>query len=789
MILYRRMCQFKDTLSTPRLNTSSKKHITPGRVQIHRNPFDRFLNSHNGPSQLQTFSVSGARSTVTDVTDGVTMAQVLHQIAPNFFSDTWMSRIKTDVGDNWRLKVINLKKVLKGILDYYSDVLGQQINDFHMPDVSAIGERDDSNELGRLLQLILGCAVNCDSKQEYIKRIMAMEESVQHGVMKAIQELMTKEVPASVEGYSELGDQLKKAVGELNTAVEQKDEIAQRCHELDLQVAALQEERAIIVSENEKLNDRLNQSDFLDDSSTWINLPEYIMSPAGRKHQQLQHQIEQLQEELDRSEGGREDLRIKVELQEKEIVELQQKNEEMTGLAEEAMTLKDEIDILRHTADKVTKYEATMESYKKKIQELSDLKGRIKMLEEKNTAFVQKNLELEEENRKLHLVKSQLDMYKRQIQELQMKTADETKRADKAEFEMKRHQEKMLGLQKEKERLMMERDSLKETNEELRCMQGTQDSLDGEVTMALSGSPGSLDLMAVPPDVREKMIRLQHENKMLKVQQTDMASEQGQLLQTLLDDANARKNELESEVRIANQRVLELEAQIEDMHEDQEAAITTAVATATAAAVPPGGGDDKISKVDDLEKQLAELQDQGSKLQAELEAKTLQLDEKTTKGVDLNTKVTTLKKSVKELKDSLERKDDEMRAMEERYRRYLEKAKNVIKNLDPTKLNAGASPDVFALRNQLQEKTQLIGSLEKDRDVMKRTREQEEKLVVTAWYNLGTQLNRAAMEERLSNSLSSSGGKSFLARQRQAHTRRTPGSVMSPHMTGNVGTR
>ena len=45
------------------------------------------------------------------------------------------------------------------------------------------------------------------------------------------------------------------------------------------------------------------------------------------------------------------------------------------------------------------------------------------------------------------------------------------------------------------------------------------------------------------------MIRLQHENKMLKVQQTDMASEQGQLLQTLLDDANARKNELESEVR------------------------------------------------------------------------------------------------------------------------------------------------------------------------------------------------------------------------------------------------
>ncbi|KAK2189347.1 hypothetical protein NP493_109g07060 [Ridgeia piscesae] len=717
------------------------------------------------------------------------MAQVLHQIAPNFFSDSWMSRIKTDVGNNWRLKVINLKKVLKGILDYYSEVLGQQIHDFHMPDVSAIGERDDPNELGRLLQLILGCAVNCDSKQEYIERIMAMEESVQHGVMKAIQELMTKEAPASVDGYSELGDQLKKTVGELNTAIEQKDEIAQRCHELDLQVASLQEERANLLAENEKLNDRLNQSDFLDDSSTWINLPEYITSPAGRKHQQLQHQIEQLQEELDRSDAGKEDLRIKVELQEKEISELQQKNEEMSGLAEEAMALKDEIDILRHSADKVTKYEATIESYKKKIQELSDFKGRIKMLEEKNTAFVQKNMELEEENRKLHLLKSQLDMYKRQVQEGQMKMADETKRGDKAEFELKRQQEKMVGLQKEKERLMVERDSLKETNEELRCMQGTQDSLDGEVTMALSGSPGGLDMMA-PPQKKEKIIRLQHENKMLKVQQTDRESEQGQLLQNQLDDANTRKNELESEVRIANQRVLELEARIEDMHDGQQEAITTAVATATAAAVaaaPPT--DAETSKAIDLEKQLAELQTETSRVQTELDMKMSQLEEKTSQGADLSNKVTVLKKSVKELKDSLERKDDEMRAMEERYRRYLEKAKNVIKNLDPAKLNASASPDVFALRNQLQEKTQLIGSLEKDRETLKRIREQEEKLVVTAWYNLGTQLNRAAMEERLSNSSGGGSGKSFLARQRQVHTRRTPGGVMSPHMTGSMGTR
>ena len=48
---------------------------------------------------------------------------------------------------------------------------------------------------------------------------------------------------------------------------------------------------------------------------------------------------------------------------------------------------------------------------------------------------------------------------------------------------------------------------------------------------------------------RERLIRLQHENKMLKLQRAETEDEQGQLLQGMLDDANARKNELESEVR------------------------------------------------------------------------------------------------------------------------------------------------------------------------------------------------------------------------------------------------
>lgn len=40
--------------------------------------------------------------------------------------------------------------------------------------------------IGRLLQLILGVAVNCDQKQQYIESIMYLEESIQEVIMKGL---------------------------------------------------------------------------------------------------------------------------------------------------------------------------------------------------------------------------------------------------------------------------------------------------------------------------------------------------------------------------------------------------------------------------------------------------------------------------------------------------------------------------------------------------------------------------------------------------------------------------
>lgn len=130
-------------------------------------------------------------------------------------------------------------------------------------------------------------------------------------------------------------------------------------------MAVLQEERNSLLAENDVLTDRANQLDTFDNPST----------PSGRKHSQLQQQLEAVQEEnfrcvpfylnvlqqphcdckslndmricIFRLEAAKDDYRIHCEELEKQLIEVQHRNDELTGLAEESRALKDELDVLR----------------------------------------------------------------------------------------------------------------------------------------------------------------------------------------------------------------------------------------------------------------------------------------------------------------------------------------------------------------------------------------------------------------------------------------------------------
>uniref|UniRef100_A0A672Z2M9 Calponin-homology (CH) domain-containing protein n=1 Tax=Sphaeramia orbicularis TaxID=375764 RepID=A0A672Z2M9_9TELE len=662
--------------------------------------------------QLQTFNISAPCRTVEDLTTGAVISQALNQIDPSWFSDGWLSRIKGDVEDNWRLKVQN---------HLPCPVLAQEISDFPLPDLALVAERSDPVQLGRLLQLVLGCAVRCERKQEYIQIIMTLEESVQHVVMTAIQEVS----PSFCCFVFFSLNTLKKALEDLAELLAEKEALAQRCQELDIQVAVLQEERNSLLAENDVLTDRANQLDTFDDPNT----------PSGKKHSQLQQQLEAVQEENFRLEAAKDDYRIHCEELEKQLIEVQHRNDELTSLAEESRALKDELDVLRNCSDRVVMLEASVETYKRKLENLGDLKRQMKLLEENNMTYMQNTVSLEEELRKANAARAQLETYKRQVQELHRKLSEETRRADNLAFEMKKLEEKHETVMKEKERIIIERDSLKEINEELRCTQVQQHQL------SQAGDSPSHDNLAaelIPVEYREKFIRLQHENKMLRVQQEEYEREKIEALQAQLEEAHKTRSELDTENRLSRERVSELQQQVEDLQK----------ALQSQAAKPDDSNLKR--KLDAHMVQLNEAQDEILKKKELLE--------------DLQPDNTQTSLKLDELMAALKKKDDDMRAMEERYKMYLEKARNVIRALDP-KLNP-ATAEIQALRNQLADRDKQILNLECEQA---RLKEYEEKLIVTAWYNKSLNFQKLAIESRLGGRASSalSPGQSFLSQQRQ----------------------
>lgn len=188
---------------------------------------------------VQTFNVDGERDSVNALCDGAALSQILHEVSSSFFDEEWLNTIKIDQASNKHIKISNLKKILRAVISFYEEQIGMRVQETKKPNLKMVVENNNLLEMGRLLQLVLGCAVNCDNKQDYIQAIMGMEESVQHGVMTAIQELMTQEAPSSL-GEGETGDiatQLVNVQRELAETKQANSDLSQRCSELDLQVS------------------------------------------------------------------------------------------------------------------------------------------------------------------------------------------------------------------------------------------------------------------------------------------------------------------------------------------------------------------------------------------------------------------------------------------------------------------------------------------------------------------------------------------------------------------------
>ncbi|VEN42592.1 unnamed protein product [Callosobruchus maculatus] len=589
---------------------------------------------------------SNRTRTVSEICDGVAMVDALLKISPEHFSklDT---KIKRDVGaNNWRLRVSNLKKVVEAVIEYYHDVLTLQILEIGRPDVGKIGETNDLVQLGKLLRLILGCAINCERKQDYITMIMEMEVSVQQNIMQAIQQLEEVTGGPGRSGLSLLildsDTRVLKLVSDLEAANKAKEDLTHQIQNLEQHIQHLTDENKELQAQNQLL----------------------VEKDARNPMEHARKQIELLKEELFKAEVIRDDFKAKVLEQEKQMLAYQEKINELQIAASDSSRLKDEIDALTESAGKVVELELALASYKKRLENYQDIKRNLQKLEEQNMEYLQKNLELEEELAKNNTWKTQCEAYKTQVVELQQKLDEETQKADKAFFNLEKLKAKLGTLQGEKERLLLERDSLREENEELRLDPKSE-----------SGAAMSQEL--TPADLKERLRFLEKENKTLRSQSQEIEGKQIQL-----DSALSRIEKLQQQNRTLNQTVLKLEAQL-----------------------------------DEVKNQQVEAAPSSSSI-------------------------------VREYKQKITSLENELQSLQAKYNRGVEKAREVAQHLE---LKPNGDIDA-SIKHPLM-------------------KEQEEKLLTTAFYRLSSSCHREAIDERLSV-LSVGTGQSFLARQRQPTPRK-----------------
>lgn len=214
----------------------------------------------------------------------------------------------------------------------------------------------------------------------------------------------------------------------------------------------------------------------------------------------------------------------------------------------ELSQLKDELDALREANDKLKVSEALISTYKKKLEDYSDLKRNLKQLEERNADLTQQTLHTEENVKKLSALKGQVELYKKEIQDLHTRLDTEINKCVKIEFELNNANTKLTALERENKSLMAERDSILEQCDQLRCTEGMPTPGDG-VKNAISNE---LTL----PAQREKIRLLEEENKALREGQGGQTA-----LAQMLEDANQRSEKLREQLKQANQKILGLTAQ------------------------------------------------------------------------------------------------------------------------------------------------------------------------------------------------------------------------------------
>uniref|UniRef100_A0A3B5QGD4 Coiled-coil domain containing 88A n=1 Tax=Xiphophorus maculatus TaxID=8083 RepID=A0A3B5QGD4_XIPMA len=346
-----------------------------------------------------------------------------------------VQRTNKKVNNDPTLRIQNLSILIRQIKAYYQESL-QQLVMMPLPNVLVLGRNPLSEqgleEMRKMLLLLLGCAVQCEKKEEYIERIQTLDFDTKAAIASHIQEVTHNQENVVDLQWLESGEMPLEDLDSLsrNLAFHLKRLVDERDTQLETIVELTQERDCVQLC---PLAPIATQSPGDSPSMRRTESRQHLsveLADAKAKIRRLRQELEEKSEQLL-------DTRQELENMEVELKRIQQESYQLLSDARSARAYRDELDALREKAIRVDKLESELCRYKERLHDIDFYKARVEELKEDNQILLETKTMLEEQldstrtrSDKLHLLEKENLQLKSKMHDLEMERDLDRKRME-----------------------------------------------------------------------------------------------------------------------------------------------------------------------------------------------------------------------------------------------------------------------------------------------------------------------------------------------------------------------
>ncbi|XP_026070218.1 girdin-like isoform X2 [Carassius auratus] len=324
----------------------------------------------------------------TVLVDGIFLNKVMNQINPKG-TIQGLNKVNNDVGQ----RAQNLSVLVYHIKSYYQETLHQLIM-MPPPSVLLLGRNpvceEGLEEIRNLLLLLLGCAVQCERKEEYIEKIQSLDFDTKAAIAAHIQKVTHCQENVfdlhwlETEGLCpEEWENLCRSMSiNLKMLVDQRDRQFEAIVEL---MQGKETMKSVVFGDDSSLKES---------TSGWLSFSQQhlALELANAKAR-----IKCLRQELEEKSEQLLDCRQDLERVEAEVKRLQQENMQLLIDARTARMYRDELDAMKERAIRADKLESEVARYRDKLHNLNFYKAKLEELKEDNQVLMESKAMLEEE--------------------------------------------------------------------------------------------------------------------------------------------------------------------------------------------------------------------------------------------------------------------------------------------------------------------------------------------------------------------------------------------------------